>query len=91
MWKVIPVAMETDRLCLSSTIQDVLHEQGHSEDCCIGLQSAAITQSAQTQLQKNTTVLSVYGPCLSPFFKKYYFLYKIRSMRCSSFLYFNFQ
>lgn len=51
MLKVIFVAMETNRLCLSSTVQDVLHEQGHPKDCSIGLQSAATAQAAQTELQ----------------------------------------
>lgn len=49
--KVVSVAMETDGLCLSSAVQDVLHEQRHAEHGGVGLQSAATTQTAQTQLQ----------------------------------------
>lgn len=44
-------AAETDRSRLSSAILDVLHEQQHSEHSRIGLQPAAMAESAQTQLQ----------------------------------------
>lgn len=49
--KVILAAMETDRLCLSPAVQDILHEQRYTKDCCISLKSAGILQVTQTQLQ----------------------------------------
>ncbi len=64
MQKAIFVAMETDRLCLSPAVQDVLHEQRHAEDRCVGPQSAAITQTAQTHLQTNTTPINCSRPRL---------------------------
>lgn len=57
--KGVFVAMETNRLCLPSTVQDVLHEQRRAEERCVGLQSAAITQTTQTQLQTKTQPLCI--------------------------------
>lgn len=43
-------AAETDGRCFSSAAQDVLHEQRRPEHGCVGLQPAAMAESAQTQL-----------------------------------------
>lgn len=44
-------ADEIDWRRLSSAAQDVLHEQRCSEHGCVGLQPAAMAESAQAQLQ----------------------------------------
>lgn len=43
--ELVFAATETNRLCISPTVQDVLHEQRHTQHGRVGLQSAATTQT----------------------------------------------